>query len=82
MTVPPGQPVGQTDEPPAWPACVRHPDRPTGVRCSRCDRPACADCLRPASVGQHCVDCLADARRTGRTPVPISGARVARRRPL
>ncbi len=44
--------------------CVRHPDRPTGLACSRCDRPACPDCLRPAPVGQHCVDCLAEGART------------------
>ncbi|MQY26995.1 rhomboid family intramembrane serine protease [Nocardia aurantia] len=38
--------------------CVRHPDRPTGLACTRCGRPACPECLRPAAVGQHCVDCL------------------------
>ncbi|MGC4960811.1 rhomboid family intramembrane serine protease [Gordonia sp. DT218] len=38
--------------------CFRHPDRPTGLACSRCGRPACPECLRPAAVGQHCVDCL------------------------
>jgi membrane associated rhomboid family serine protease len=43
--------------PPA-PTCVRHPDRPTGLACTRCGRPACPECLRPAAVGQHCVDCL------------------------
>lgn len=47
----------------AGPACVRHPGRPTAVRCSRCDRPACADCLREASVGYHCVDCVAEGSR-------------------
>lgn len=29
------------------------------VRCSRCDRPACLACLREASVGYQCVDCVA-----------------------
>jgi membrane associated rhomboid family serine protease len=37
------------------------------------------ECLRPASVGQHCVDCLAEGRRTTRAPVTISGARTDRR---
>ncbi|KOX35393.1 protease [Saccharothrix sp. NRRL B-16348] len=32
------------------PVCVRHPDRATGLRCVRCDRPACPECLREASV--------------------------------
>lgn len=44
--------------------CVRHPSRETGVRCTRCDRPACADCLREASVGYQCVDCIASAARS------------------
>jgi membrane associated rhomboid family serine protease len=39
--------------------CYRHPDRPTGLRCSRCDRPICGECANPAPVGQLCPD---DAR--------------------
>jgi membrane associated rhomboid family serine protease len=40
-------------------ACYRHPDRPTRLRCSRCDRPICGECANPAPVGQLCPD---DAR--------------------
>ncbi len=47
----------------AGPVCVRHPGRTTAVRCNRCDRPACSDCLREASVGYHCVDCVAEGGR-------------------
>lgn len=47
----------------AGPVCVRHPGRATGVRCTRCDRPACSDCLREAPVGYQCVDCIGQARR-------------------
>ncbi|MDJ0496166.1 rhomboid family intramembrane serine protease, partial [Gordonia alkanivorans] len=41
--------------------CYRNPDRPTGLSCSRCGGPACPDCLRPASVGQPCLECLRDS---------------------
>ena len=46
------------------PVCVRHPGRTTAVRCTRCDRPACFDCLREASVGYHCVDCVTEGGRS------------------
>ncbi|SNR28081.1 Membrane associated serine protease, rhomboid family [Haloechinothrix alba] len=43
--------------------CWWHPDRRTGLRCARCERPACPDCLREATVGYQCVDCVAAARK-------------------
>jgi membrane associated rhomboid family serine protease len=56
------------------PACVRHPDRPTGLRCVRCDRPACPDCLREASVGYQCVDCVNEGSKTVRPARTVGGA--------
>jgi membrane associated rhomboid family serine protease len=58
------------------PACVRHPDRPTGLRCVRCNRPACPDCLREASVGYQCVDCVAEGSKSVRPARTVSGARA------
>ena len=44
--------------------CYAHPDTPTRLRCSRCDRPICGRCAIPASVGQHCPECVAEARKS------------------
>ncbi len=80
MTYPAGPPYQPPHSgPPALPACVRHPDRPTGLSCTRCGRPACPECLRDASVGHQCVDCIAEANRGVRQPVTVSGGRAGQR---
>lgn len=40
--------------------CYRHPDRETGVSCSRCGRPICPDCMTPTSVGMRCPECAGE----------------------
>jgi len=45
------------------------------VRCTRCDRPICPECMRPASVGFHCPDDVSLARKTVRAPRTSVGAR-------
>jgi len=67
--------------PPA-PHCYRHPSRETLVRCTRCDRPICPDCMRPASVGFHCPDDVDLARKTVRAPRTPVGARLLESPPL
>lgn len=44
--------------------CYGHPDTPTRLRCTRCDKPICGRCAVPASVGQHCVWCVAEDRKS------------------
>lgn len=59
--------------------CTWHPDRDTPLSCSRCGRPACPECLTPASVGFHCRECVAQGRAAGTAPRTIAGARMGRR---
>lgn len=54
--------------------CYRHPNRETLIRCTRCDRPICSDCMRPASVGFHCPDDVQQAAKTVRAPRTGVGA--------
>jgi membrane associated rhomboid family serine protease len=56
--------------------CYRHPHREALIRCTRCDRPICPDCMRPASVGFHCPDDVEQGRRTIRAPRTSVGARI------
>ena len=58
-----------TIPPPSLEYCVRHPNVATGRHCTRCDRPACNDCLTPAPVGSHCADCIKAARPPARERV-------------
>lgn len=61
----------------APPTCYRHPGRETHVRCTRCDRPICPDCMREAAVGHQCVECVAEGNRSVRQPRTVVGAPVA-----
>ncbi len=47
--------------------CYRHPERAAGRRCTRCGKPACAECLHQAAVGSNCTDCVKAARPDIRT---------------
>lgn len=67
---------------PAPPTCPRHPDRISYMRCQRCDRPTCPECQRPAPVGFHCVDCVAQARASHPVARTIFGGAVTDGRPL
>src|SRR5215469_9333280 len=60
------------------PTCYRHPGRETWVSCQRCGRHACPDCLRQASVGQQCVECVRGGNQATRQPRNIFGGRPTR----
>lgn len=64
MTPTPGEDPVTTSAGPDTEYCFGHPDTPTRLHCTRCDKPICGRCAVPASVGQHCVWCVADARKS------------------
>ncbi|MFE3162928.1 rhomboid family intramembrane serine protease [Streptomyces sp. NPDC059224] len=52
------QATGSARDAHSLPMCYRHPDRETGVRCTRCERPICPECMVSASVGFQCPECV------------------------
>ena len=58
--------------------CYRHPDRETGLSCSECGRPICADCANFGPVGIRCPD---HATASGRRSATRVKPRPVRRAP-
>jgi len=66
-----------TQPPVAYP-CYRHPATATYIRCQRCGRPICGECMISAAVGFQCPDCVAEgARQTRQHEGPYGGSRSA-----
>src|SRR3954453_23113716 len=57
--------------PPSAPAgvstCYRHPGREAYIRCQRCERFICPECMRPAAVGFQCPECVKEGAKTTRS---------------
>lgn len=58
--------------------CYRHPDRETGIRCTRCDKPICTDCMVSASVGFQCPDCVRQGSGHAPRQRTVAGGVVSR----
>jgi len=67
-------PAGPDYSAPGFVGCYRHPERMTGIRCQRCHRPICGECMQPASVGFQCPRCVGRDRATTRAPRTRYGA--------
>jgi membrane associated rhomboid family serine protease len=70
MSSPPG---------PSVPTCYRHSDRETYIRCARCERLICPDCMTAAPVGYQCPECVRQGSRSVREAQTPLGGKVHER---
>ncbi|MEU8732581.1 MULTISPECIES: rhomboid family intramembrane serine protease [Streptomyces] len=57
--------------------CYRHPAVECQVRCTRCERFVCPDCMRAAPVGHQCPECAGEGARSARRARTLAGGRMS-----
>ncbi|MFJ6388698.1 rhomboid family intramembrane serine protease [Streptomyces sp. NPDC091972] len=56
--------------------CYRHRAVESHVRCTRCERYICPDCMREAAVGHQCPECVREGARSVRQARTVFGGRI------
>jgi len=51
--------------------CANHPDRPTMLRCNRCEKPICIKCAVKTPVGYRCKECVRGQQAVFETAKPL-----------
>jgi len=74
--------VSYPGTPQTAPTCYRHPDRATYIRCTRCNRPICPECMHDAAVGHQCDDCVREGAKMVRQPKTTFGGREYGAKPV